>query len=202
MRSGKSIASFSSQRQVPADGLWYFRLDIVLTCFSLQNWKEMAHTDQPLKEGNVHISAPHIYGSVLEALELSVDSSMTFLNAGSGTCYLSCLAASLCGPRSSIFCEIRNGVAQNPTPHSNSHVWHSTVQVSRSMMMLSSTARDRSRPGKSIYQPGVAHSTLTLSEVMLCILILRRVSALAHSSTEFTSGHQLKRAIFHVSSNY
>ena len=65
----------------------------------------MAHSDQPLKEGNVHISAPHIYGSVIEALELVPDSSMTFLNAGSGTCYFTCIAATLMGPRSSHFCK-------------------------------------------------------------------------------------------------
>jgi protein-L-isoaspartate O-methyltransferase len=45
----------------------------------------MAHADQPLKEGNIHLSAPHIYGSALEALELQPHSSLSFLNCGSGT---------------------------------------------------------------------------------------------------------------------
>jgi protein-L-isoaspartate O-methyltransferase len=86
----------------------------------------MAHTDQPLKEGNVHISAPHIYGTVLEALELSADSSMSFLNAGSGTCYLSCLCAAIMGKRSSVICKIQNIVVQNPNPHSTPiSPWHS-----------------------------------------------------------------------------
>jgi protein-L-isoaspartate O-methyltransferase len=61
---------------------------------------DLAHKDQPVKEGNVHLSAPHIYGTVLEALELESDSSISFLNAGSGSMYLTCIAASILGPRS------------------------------------------------------------------------------------------------------
>ena len=73
----------------------------------LQNRKEMAHTDQPLKEGNVHISAPHIYATVLEALDLHASSSLSFLNAGSGTGYLTCLAAAILGPHSMHYCTSR-----------------------------------------------------------------------------------------------
>jgi len=62
--------------------------------------EDMAHLDQPLKEGNVHISAPHIYGSALEALELIPNSPLSFLNVGSGTGYLSCIVAEVLGPRS------------------------------------------------------------------------------------------------------
>jgi protein-L-isoaspartate O-methyltransferase len=65
----------------------------------------MAYADQPVKEGNVHLSAPHIYGSVLEALELHPNTSLSFLNAGSGSGYLTCLAATVLGPRSSHYCE-------------------------------------------------------------------------------------------------
>jgi len=61
----------------------------------------LAHADQPLKEGNVHISAPHIYGSALEALELRADSSLSFLNVGSGTGYVSSIVAAIMGPTSS-----------------------------------------------------------------------------------------------------
>lgn len=60
----------------------------------------MAHSDQPLKEGNVHISAPHIYGSAIEALDLVPNSSMSFLNIGSGTGYICCIAAEILGPNS------------------------------------------------------------------------------------------------------
>jgi len=60
----------------------------------------MAHSDQPLKEGNVHISAPHIYGSAIEALDLVPNSSISFLNIGSGTGYISCIAAEILGPNS------------------------------------------------------------------------------------------------------
>jgi protein-L-isoaspartate O-methyltransferase len=62
--------------------------------------ESMAHSDQPLKEGNVHISAPHIYGSALEALDLTPNSSISFLNVGSGTGYISCVAAQILGPNS------------------------------------------------------------------------------------------------------
>ncbi len=65
----------------------------------------MAHSDQPLKEDNIHISAPHIYGAVMEALELPINSPLSFLNAGSGTGYLTCIAASILGPKSSHYCE-------------------------------------------------------------------------------------------------
>lgn len=64
----------------------------------------MAYADKPLRDGNVHISAPHIYGSVLEALELPKNSSLCFLNAGSGTGYLTCIAATILGHRSNHYC--------------------------------------------------------------------------------------------------
>jgi len=63
----------------------------------------MAHSDQPLKEVNIHISAPHIYGSALEALELHQNSSLSFLNVGSGTGYVSCIVATILGPKSNNF---------------------------------------------------------------------------------------------------
>ena len=68
---------------------------------SFQGHEHVAHADQPLKEGNVHLSAPHIYGSALEALELQTNSSMSFLNVGSGTGYVSCIVADIMGCRSS-----------------------------------------------------------------------------------------------------
>jgi len=62
--------------------------------------ESLAWSDQPLKEGNVHISAPHIYGSAVEALELVPNSSLSFLNIGSGTGYVSCVAAHILGRNS------------------------------------------------------------------------------------------------------
>eukprot|EP00590_Aulacoseira_subarctica_P007705 CAMPEP_0172418464 /NCGR_PEP_ID=MMETSP1064-20121228/4943_1 /TAXON_ID=202472 /ORGANISM="Aulacoseira subarctica , Strain CCAP 1002/5" /LENGTH=527 /DNA_ID=CAMNT_0013157409 /DNA_START=99 /DNA_END=1682 /DNA_ORIENTATION=+ len=59
-----------------------------------------AHSDVPLKEGNIHISAPHIYGAVVEALDLESDSCQTFLNIGSGTGYLSSIVAEILGIKS------------------------------------------------------------------------------------------------------
>jgi len=60
----------------------------------------LAHSDQPLKEGNVHISAPHIYGSAIEALDLVPNSCTSFLNIGSGTGYVSAIVADILGPNS------------------------------------------------------------------------------------------------------
>lgn len=45
--------------------------------------EEEAYADAPLRSGFVHLSAPHIYGCVAEALELKPGAS--FLNIGSGT---------------------------------------------------------------------------------------------------------------------
>jgi len=67
--------------------------------------EEVAYLDQPLKQGNVHISAPHMYATVLEALELERNSSVSFLNIGSGTGYMSCLVADILGPTSLHFGE-------------------------------------------------------------------------------------------------
>jgi protein-L-isoaspartate O-methyltransferase len=57
----------------------------------------MAYEDQPLKEGNVHISAPHINAGILEALELHRNTSLSFLNAGSGTGSTTCIAVTIVG---------------------------------------------------------------------------------------------------------
>jgi len=67
--------------------------------FVPRNQVSLAHSDQPLREDHVHISAPHIYGTALEALELQPGSSQSFLNLGSGTGYLSCMAANILGPQ-------------------------------------------------------------------------------------------------------
>jgi len=69
--------------------------------FVPRGFEDVAHADQPLKDGNVHLSAPHIYGSALEALEIQANSSMSFLNIGSGTGYVSCIVADIMGTRSS-----------------------------------------------------------------------------------------------------
>jgi len=62
--------------------------------------KDIAYTDQPLRVGTIHISAPHIYCSVLQALELEENTPTSFLNIGSGTGYLSCITAEILGPQS------------------------------------------------------------------------------------------------------
>jgi protein-L-isoaspartate O-methyltransferase len=53
-----------------------------------------AHSDEPIR----YISAPHIYGCIVEALHVTPKSSMSFLNIGSGTGYLSSIVAHILGP--------------------------------------------------------------------------------------------------------
>ena len=80
----------------------------------LKRSKDIAHKDQPIREDKIHISAPHIYGSVLEALELKNDSGLSVLNAGSGTGYLTCIMASILGPQSIHHCvEIHEDVIRH-----------------------------------------------------------------------------------------
>lgn len=106
-RSGSQVFRAKGKLRLSLLLLWATSFCIYLSytlCCS-QNCHRQAHTDQPLREGNLHISAPHIYGSVLEALELRKDTSLSFLNAGSGTGYLTCIAATILGPRSSHYCK-------------------------------------------------------------------------------------------------
>lgn len=82
--------------------------------FVPNRYKDIAHKDQPIRDENIHISAPHIYGSVLEALELNNDTGLSVLNAGSGTGYLTCIVASILGPRSVHHCvEIHEDVIRH-----------------------------------------------------------------------------------------
>jgi protein-L-isoaspartate O-methyltransferase len=71
--------------------------------------RSQAYLDRPFKQGIVHISAPHMYATVLEALELEGGSGLSFLNVGSGSGYLSCLAAALLGE-----CGLSHGIDINP----------------------------------------------------------------------------------------
>ena len=70
--------------------------------------RECAYDDAPLRGRDdqlgcvVHLSAPSIYGAVLEALRLSPGDA--FLNIGSGSGYLSALAATILTPRSVHHC--------------------------------------------------------------------------------------------------
>lgn len=99
--------------------------------FVPRNRQGMAHSDQPLKEGNVHISAPHIYGSVVEALELTPNSSLSFLNIGSGTGYLSCIVAEILGPTST---------------HYGVEIYQDVVEHCREAMTNWKAARTSDRP--------------------------------------------------------
>ena len=58
-------------------------------------YRAQAYHDRPYKVRYVHISAPHMYATILEHLELTPG--LAFLNVGSGSGYLSCLAACLLG---------------------------------------------------------------------------------------------------------
>jgi len=63
--------------------------------------REYAHFDQPLRYESLHMSAPHIYGSVLEHLQS--DEVCTVLNVGSGTGYLSSLLAEVVPNGSTVY---------------------------------------------------------------------------------------------------
>ncbi|KAK0089358.1 hypothetical protein PV325_007703 [Microctonus aethiopoides] len=52
--------------------------------------REAAYKDLSWKIGNIHLSAPCVYGKVMEGL--SLESGLSFLNLGSGTGYLSTMA--------------------------------------------------------------------------------------------------------------
>ena len=56
---------------------------------------DAVYVDMPLRQGLLHLSAPSIYATALEALHL--EEGVSFLNVGSGTGYLSSLVASIVG---------------------------------------------------------------------------------------------------------
>lgn len=64
--------------------------------FVIPEERNAAYSDRPYKSSFVHISAPHMYASVMEALDLR--EGLTFLNVGSGSGYLSCLVSYIIGP--------------------------------------------------------------------------------------------------------
>lgn len=74
-----------------------------------------AYQDRPYRRDFVHISAPHMYATVLEALSLRAGDS--FLNVGSGSGYLSCLAASVLGERGLV-----QGIELNPSTAAHSRI--------------------------------------------------------------------------------
>jgi len=59
--------------------------------------KENAYLDEPIHAPPFHLSAPHMYATVLEALDLNPG--LSFLNIGSGSGYLSYLVAKIVGPQ-------------------------------------------------------------------------------------------------------
>lgn len=80
----------------------------------IQDLQSRAHADEPIREGGVHISAPHIYGTIAEALDLPRNSSLSFLNIGSGTGYLSSIVAHILGPTGVCFgVEINSSVLEH-----------------------------------------------------------------------------------------
>lgn len=80
----------------------------------MQGCQEFAYCDHPLRSGNVHISAPHIYCTVVDNLELETNSCQSFLNIGVGTGYLSCVVSHILGPKSQSFgVEIHSDVVEH-----------------------------------------------------------------------------------------
>eukprot|EP00730_Choanoeca_flexa_P017869 TRINITY_DN8648_c0_g1_i2.p1 TRINITY_DN8648_c0_g1~~TRINITY_DN8648_c0_g1_i2.p1 ORF type:complete len:534 (+),score=124.49 TRINITY_DN8648_c0_g1_i2:27-1604(+) len=64
-------------------------------CFLPVELQTQAYEDGPLRQDCAHHSAPHMYAQALELLELHPG--LSFLNVGSGTGYLSCVAGVLLG---------------------------------------------------------------------------------------------------------
>jgi protein-L-isoaspartate O-methyltransferase len=93
--------------------------DVDRAHFCPRNLVDMAYSDQPLREGDIHLSAPHMYGAIVEQLDLTGSTStalehneeddahgatsMSFLNVGSGTGYLSCIVARLLSKSSVLY---------------------------------------------------------------------------------------------------
>lgn len=74
-----------------------------------------AYLDRPYKRQYIHISAPHMYVTVLEAMSLQPGQS--FLNIGSGSGYLCCLAAFLVGETGLVQgVEINSAAVQHSKP--------------------------------------------------------------------------------------
>jgi hypothetical protein len=63
--------------------------------YYLPDHRDSAYKDLAWKHGNLHLSAPCIYSEVMESLKL--DASLSFLNLGSGTGYLSTMVGLILG---------------------------------------------------------------------------------------------------------
>ena len=63
--------------------------------YYLPEHRDGAYKDRAWKHKNLHMSAPCIYGEVMEALEFK--KGLSFLNLGSGTGYLSTMAGLILG---------------------------------------------------------------------------------------------------------
>lgn len=84
------------------------------SAFVPASWAHCAWDDAPLRAWDdgaqcvVHLSAPSIYATALEALDLTregpEEAALSFLNIGSGSGYFSALAATILGPRSVHHC--------------------------------------------------------------------------------------------------
>ncbi|CAM9949987.1 unnamed protein product, partial [Discosporangium mesarthrocarpum] len=74
--------------------------------FAAPQVQTVVYHDQPVRSGDVHLSAPFIYAAALE--EFGLQPGMSFLNIGSGTGYLSYIVSMLVGERG-----INHGVERN-----------------------------------------------------------------------------------------
>lgn len=73
-------------------------LNIPRAAFLPEDLQDEAYSDSPIRgDDHLHMSAPHMYATVLEALDLKPG--MSFLNIGSGTGYFSMLAGYIVGTR-------------------------------------------------------------------------------------------------------
>jgi len=90
------VASLCSDGVIQTDVLADAFLAVDRGLFLPSSVREKAYRDEPIRSGIFHLSAPHVYASVLEALQLRPG--LSFLNIGSGSGYLSHIVASIVGP--------------------------------------------------------------------------------------------------------
>ena len=92
------VATLLDDGALQSDAIAEVILKVDRKLFLPRDVRDRAYRDEPLRSGIFHLSAPHVYCKVLEALELLPG--LSFLNIGSGSGYISHIVASILGSAS------------------------------------------------------------------------------------------------------